>query len=185
MKRGVSKRLRFEIFKRDGFVCQYCGRRPPDVVLEVDHIHPRAAGGTNDICNLVTACADCNRGKGPGLLREIPARPDADLAYLEAQQEIAEARRYLESKEERKRLSGSVVAELRDCWRISFDDYTEPPSEKVFLRWFSDYCPEEIEYAIGRTAGRQRAHKLSRYLPDLIAYASAILRNRRAESGHE
>lgn len=32
-KAGISKRLRFEVFKRDGFVCQYCGNHPPAVVL--------------------------------------------------------------------------------------------------------------------------------------------------------
>jgi hypothetical protein len=60
----ISKSVRFEIFKRDGFICQYCGRHPPDVVLEPDHIVAVANGGTNDPANLATACFDCNRGKG-------------------------------------------------------------------------------------------------------------------------
>jgi len=62
---NVSKSTRFEVFKRDTFTCQYCGRRTPDVVLEIDHIVPRVQGGTNDPENLATACFDCNRGKGP------------------------------------------------------------------------------------------------------------------------
>jgi hypothetical protein len=60
---SISKRVRFSIFQRDDFTCQYCGQRSPDVVLEVDHRHPRASGGTDDPSNLVTACCDCNRGK--------------------------------------------------------------------------------------------------------------------------
>lgn len=63
MRKPVSRSLRFEIFRRDGFVCRYCGSRPPDVVLEVDHIDPVANGGTNDEVNLITSCFDCNRGK--------------------------------------------------------------------------------------------------------------------------
>ena len=61
---SMSKRLRFNVFKRDDFQCQYCGRRSPDVILEVDHIVPRKEGGGDDIENLVTSCFECNRGKG-------------------------------------------------------------------------------------------------------------------------
>jgi hypothetical protein len=60
----VSKKLRFEVFKRDGFTCQYCGLKAPEVVLNCDHIKPVAAGGTTDILNLITACFSCNSGKG-------------------------------------------------------------------------------------------------------------------------
>ena len=64
MKRTpIPKTVRFEVFKRDSFKCQYCGKSAPDVVLEIDHIKPVSKGGTNDIMNLVTACRDCNRGK--------------------------------------------------------------------------------------------------------------------------
>lgn len=54
MSRGaVSKRTRFEVFKRDKFTCQYCGRTPPRVVLECDHVDPVAAGGSSDPANLI------------------------------------------------------------------------------------------------------------------------------------
>lgn len=60
----MSKKLRFEVFKRDSFTCQYCGKKAPDVVLEIDHIEPVARGGEDTHLNLTTACWDCNRGKG-------------------------------------------------------------------------------------------------------------------------
>lgn len=63
-RKPLSKKIRFEVFKRDKFTCQYCGRMSPDVILEVDHIKPVAEGGENDILNLITSCRDCNRGKG-------------------------------------------------------------------------------------------------------------------------
>lgn len=66
----LSKDTRFEVFKRDSFTCQYCGRSAPDVILEVDHIIPVAEGGSNDIMNLVTSCRDCNRGKSKKLLSD-------------------------------------------------------------------------------------------------------------------
>jgi hypothetical protein len=60
---AISVRTRFEVFKRDDFTCQYCGRKSPDVVLEVDHIVPVCEGGTDDPINLRTSCWDCNHGK--------------------------------------------------------------------------------------------------------------------------
>lgn len=64
MKREpLSKKIRFEVFKRDKFTCQYCGASSPDVILEVDHITPVSKGGTNDLLNLITSCRNCNRGK--------------------------------------------------------------------------------------------------------------------------
>lgn len=63
-RKAISKKTRFEVFKRDSFQCQYCGLNAPEVVLEVDHIDPVSRGGANTIVNLITACLDCNRGKG-------------------------------------------------------------------------------------------------------------------------
>lgn len=57
--------LRFKIFMRDAFRCRYCGRSPQDgVKLHLEHMKARHNGGTNDEANLLTACADCNLGKG-------------------------------------------------------------------------------------------------------------------------
>jgi hypothetical protein len=56
--------VRFQILERDSFTCRFCGKRAPETELEVDHIFPRSKGGTDDTSNLVTACRDCNRGKG-------------------------------------------------------------------------------------------------------------------------
>lgn len=60
---ALSRRLRFKIFNRDKFTCQYCGRKAPEVVLHVDHRYPRALGGGDDEANLITACLECNSGK--------------------------------------------------------------------------------------------------------------------------
>ena len=62
-RKPISNKLRFEILKRDGFTCQYCGRKAPEVELEIDHIVPVAKGGSNEIDNLITACHECNNGK--------------------------------------------------------------------------------------------------------------------------
>lgn len=69
-RKAIGKKLRFEVFKRDSFTCQYCGKSAPDVILEVDHINSVKNGGENNIMNLITSCRDCNRGKGPGELSD-------------------------------------------------------------------------------------------------------------------
>ena len=72
-RKKLSSKLRFEVFKRDGFQCQYCGKSAPQVMLHVDHIEPVAEGGTDDITNLITACSECNLGKGARRLSDDAA----------------------------------------------------------------------------------------------------------------
>ena len=55
---------RFDILKRDNFTCQYCGRKAPSVILEVDHIIPISKGGEDTPENLITSCSLCNVQKG-------------------------------------------------------------------------------------------------------------------------
>jgi hypothetical protein len=74
MRKPIGKKLRFAVFHRDGFTCQYCGASAPDVVLHCDHIHPVAKGGKNHLENLITACVDCNSGKGAQRLEDEAAR---------------------------------------------------------------------------------------------------------------
>ena len=91
-RKPISRKLRFEVFKRDSFTCQYCGKSAPDVVLHVDHIKPIKEGGTNDIMNLVTSCADCNLGKGARKLSDTSevAKAKKQLDEINAKREQLE-----------------------------------------------------------------------------------------------
>jgi hypothetical protein len=87
-RKPLGKRIRFEIFKRDDFTCQYCGAHPPEVMLEVDHIDPVSLGGVDEEDNLITACFNCNRGKAAIPLNIAPqslADKAAQVAEREAQ----------------------------------------------------------------------------------------------------
>ena len=55
------KLTRFEIFNRDHFTCQYCGKETRQLTL--DHIIPRYRGGQHTWENVVSACVPCNRHK--------------------------------------------------------------------------------------------------------------------------
>lgn len=83
-RKAIPEGLRHDIFKRDRFTCQYCGRTVPEVVLEIDHIKPVSKGGTNDSLNLITSCRACNRGKSNKLLSEntVVKKQQAQLEEL-------------------------------------------------------------------------------------------------------
>lgn len=62
----IALKDRWAILKRDNYRCARCGASPSndhEVELEVDHIHPVAKGGGNELENLQTLCRKCNQGK--------------------------------------------------------------------------------------------------------------------------
>ncbi len=65
VERGrVSNKMRFSIYKRDGYKCKICGRGQTSDYLEIDHIKPIAKGGKSEYSNLQTLCRECNKKKG-------------------------------------------------------------------------------------------------------------------------
>jgi len=89
-RKSIPKSIRFEVFKRDLFTCQYCGKKAPDVILEIDHIVPVSKGGDNSIENLVSACKDCNSGKSNKRLSELS--------------EVEKSRKQIEELQEKKNM---------------------------------------------------------------------------------
>ncbi len=78
---------RREVFRRDNYTCQYCGRR--DGGLTLDHVIPRHLGGQHIWTNVVAACPSCNHRKGAHSLEEahmrlphMPKEPPASAVYL-------------------------------------------------------------------------------------------------------
>jgi DNA-directed RNA polymerase subunit RPC12/RpoP len=113
-RKAITKKKRFDIFKRDGFSCQYCGATPPKVVLQVDHIHPVSKGGDNHEDNLITSCQPCNLGKHAVLLNVIPKSLKQKAAEVkEAEAQIMAYYEVLEARKERlARESWRIVSEL-------------------------------------------------------------------------
>ena len=91
-RKTLSNKTRFEIFKRDKFTCQYCGKSAPDVILHVDHINPVFNGGNNDYLNLITSCRDCNMGKNKNLLSDnsVVKKQQSQLKELQERKEQIE-----------------------------------------------------------------------------------------------
>lgn len=118
---SIPKSVRFEVFKRDSFKCQYCGACAPDVLLHVDHIRPVADGGLNDIANLITSCQPCNLGKG--------ARKLSDNSALD------KSRRQMDELQDRRE-----QLELMMEWQRGLAGLKDEEVSIVAERW-SEVCP--------------------------------------------
>lgn len=81
------KLTKSEVFRRDQYTCQYCGKRTKE--LTIDHIIPRSKDGSHTWVNLITACPKCNLYKGGRTAKEAnmkllskPKVPSASAGYL-------------------------------------------------------------------------------------------------------
>lgn len=203
MRHPVSKKIRFEVFKRDSFKCQYCGASAPDVILHVDHVKPVCVDGEDDILNLITSCVSCNLGKGP---RELSDHSELGKQRLQLEA-LNEQRLQLEMLIEwRDGLNGlqdqkidAIVAEIEQ----NADCHVTKPGRDDIRRWLQRYSVTELLEAaaaartylvrkdetfthesqlkyiefIPRIASVSRCQQKKPYLRD-IYYIRGILRNR-------
>lgn len=118
VRKRVPKKIRFEVFKRDKFTCQYCGQKAPDVVLHCDHITPVFEGGKNDILNLITSCVDCNLGKGKTELSDDSA--------------VVKQREQIEALAERREQIDMLLS-----WRNTLSENAEYEIDQIISFWES------------------------------------------------
>jgi len=85
--RHQRKLTKLEVFTRDQYTCQYCGRQTKELTL--DHVIPRRRGGKHSWENVVSACKVCNRRKGGHTPKEAemkllrqPRTPRNDGFYI-------------------------------------------------------------------------------------------------------
>jgi hypothetical protein len=154
-RKQIGKKLRFEVFKRDGFKCQYCGCSAPDVVLHVDHIHPVAEGGDNDIMNLVTSCQPCNSGKGATTLSDS----SAVQVQRKQLQELNERREQLEMMLKWKADLHFFHCEAAYDIELHINDMIEPHAvtdsgQKFIQAWVKKFTAKELMDAIDVAASK-------------------------------
>lgn len=150
----MQKKTRFEVFKRDGFKCQYCGRTPPAVTLEVDHINPKSNDGVENVNNYITACFDCNRGKGKGLLTELPTSLGDNLQQLqERQKQLKAYNRYLEDQE---RHYTEAIAAITALFEENFPNEELTPSfcAGSVRRLLQLLPPAQVKQAMASACGK-------------------------------
>lgn len=115
-RKNISKSLRFSIFSRDAFTCRYCGRQSDLVPLQIDHMIPVCQGGTNDPNNLITACVDCNSGKGAKIIKQsAPTEFDRLRISQEINEQTQAANAVVEASKARKKIFQEVVNFWGSC----------------------------------------------------------------------
>ncbi len=172
---AVSKRVRFEVLRRDNHTCQYCGAKAPDVVLHVDHVMPVSLGGDDKPNNLVVACRDCNAGKtsivpGSPLVEAVGEKAAAyALGMLD---KMTRLRASIEAGDE-------FLAEFEELWNnwtfVGTDKRVPlPPDYEMSVhKWFSMGVPMRlIGMAIAKAMGHPNL-RLGDY--PVFSYMSGII----------
>ena len=145
---SISKRLRYEVLRRDGFKCWYC--KAADVELTVDHVVPQILGGTDDPSNLVTACGPCNSGKTSSMpdAAFVPAVHEDVAAWAQSMRQQA-GRTLMD--EGRLELARELLNELGDDEREYFlkqADMSEYQDEDDEPQTESQQACEAMAYAL-------------------------------------
>ena len=168
----ISKVIRYKVFHRDKFTCQYCGRTPPEVTLEIGYKTPQSEDGEVVSSNLITVCHDCNNNENKRLPKIISKTDDLDLDYLEAEQRLAEMKKYKEIKGKLEEAIVETISDLQEffCEQMRTSWIVEHQSIR-WLLYFHD--PSEIEKAIVFASVQAKGRAPS----DQWRYACGILRN--------
>jgi len=163
---SISKRLRFEVFKRDSFKCQYCGRSAPEVVLHVDHIVPVSEGGSNDMLNLITSCELCNLGKSNIELSDNSA--------------VVKRKKQADELQERREQMQMMIE-----WQMGLSEIEEMAVSEIEKFWYSLAPGYKFnEYGINKLKGYIRKFELSEIISAMKDSASQYLKYTVDEEGN-
>jgi hypothetical protein len=142
---ALSKKTRFEIFKRDSFNCRYCGSGTANgSILNVDHVIPVSKGGTNDMENLVTSCFECNSGKSNRSLNDLKSVKNT-VDVKDFKNQVKEYFNFIKQKQSTIDQTVDLILENIGNPKEDFD-LKQRQSIRVFLKKIS--VSELIDYSI-------------------------------------
>ncbi|MFM2293801.1 MAG: hypothetical protein RLZZ350_214 [Verrucomicrobiota bacterium] len=148
-RRAIPKRIRFEVLKRDSFKCQYCGAAAPDVLLQIDHIHPVIEGGDNDITNLITSCVACNSGKSGKTLDDKTAVIKARNQLEDLQTRREQLEMMMEWKEGLRDIAIETIDRLCSYWEANTPGWSvNANGRKNLQKWLGKFSVEELTQAM-------------------------------------
>lgn len=204
-RQPIQKSIRFEVFKRDKFTCQYCGSKAPDIIIHIDHITPVSKGGTNDLLNLITSCADCNLGKSDRTLADTTIIDRKRTQMEELQERREQIEMMMEWQRGLVKLDQYLVEQVAEFWAELIEPYrlTEQGlkslkkllrqnnadevmeamriATKQYLQYENDQLTQEsVSHAWSKIGGICKTKKMEKskpYMRDLF-YIRGILRKR-------
>lgn len=199
-RKTITKKLRFEVFKRDNFTCQYCGRMAPDVILEIEHVNPVSKGGDNNILNLVTSCQDCNSGKSDRLLSDNQVIKQQQTQLKELNERREQLKLLVQWKKELENLDNEQVDIIEDMLESvtghGFTEYGRNEMKKDIKKYGINEIIESTKLSISqyyRDDDKQSITKVFNYIRRIAAcrvkskndpsferfnYVRAIIKNR-------
>lgn len=177
-RKAISNKLRFEVFKRDGFTCQYCGKKAPDVVLNVDHIIPVAKGGKNELLNLITSCFECNNGK-----RDIPLDKKIELEkQRESLEMLAERRKQIDMmmkwKQEMSSIKDYEVKKIVDYIKDEFSVTVNDNGKEKLQKHIKEFGFAEVLEAVNISFNQYDGGEKS------FSYIPRICQTRKEQTEH-
>lgn len=182
-RKALSARTRFEVLKRDGFRCIYCGATPMDGPLEVDHVNPVAEGGGNEPENLASSCRNCNGGKGAVPLDRKALRPavatDADREHIE------QIREYLALQKQIQAERAKAAEWLLEAWDERIGPMTQKMADRLTVlarEWPGDLLIEAMEITANRM-GTPGTEFNAYTATNQAKYFQGVLRNWRENPG--
>ena len=144
-----QNQLRSVIFSRSGSQCVYCGAQAE----EIDHVIPRAKGGTNSVYNLVASCRACNEKKSNLSLKEFGKKMNKDYSHLKPKKLpkdaaiVQSARNYM-AKEITKLVSDTT---LHDAWMTKYNrDSLGLPKQHYYDALSVGEIPNSFNFLIDR-----------------------------------
>lgn len=181
MRETIKPKLRFQVFTRDDFTCQYCGRKPDqdDVILHVDHTVSVKDGGTNDIENLITSCRDCNYGKGAkSILKRTRTEADLIEELDLAKERLEQIKALNKQKKSIKKIQENITKESM-VWAIDITDGNL--NEKCYiqvqkLKEKGKYTDEVLKRALEITYDRHTSNNFEK-VEKFMAYLQGVANN--------
>lgn len=164
-RKGVGNAKRFKVFERDGYQCRYCGMKPPEVVLHVDHFIPVVKGGGNEMDNLLTSCSQCNQGKKARVSRPPTEHLQNEHVIEEKKEVIRQLKKIAELNIKIDYELECMVDDISNHWTYLSDGKMQLNkrgriSIRVFLKTFQpNKIIEAMDLAVSQTSNQTNTFK--------------------------
>jgi hypothetical protein len=173
----MNKKKRFKIFERDSFTCQYCGVKPPNVILEVDHMVSKFDGGGDEEENLITSCFNCNRGKSKKSVTTKQRTKSHKQKLKELEEKTLQLEAYYEFKSKLIDFQDSVLEKICSYWECSGegDEFLTENGKKSMANLLKTNSFEDIIDSI------DIAFKKNIDAHERFKYVCGVLKNKKLE----